>query len=141
VAVDSITRSSDPAAFVAAAGGELGRGERLRLSVGDASIDVDGALAEGVLRGLLSVIDPLAAELAQLPEEITTGQAADLLRVSRPTVVALVDAGKIPSTRVGTHRRLLAADVLAYREQARRRRSVALDELAAMSEELGLYDE
>lgn len=71
---------------------------------------------------------------------LATGQAADLLGVSRPTVVALVDKGALPSSRVGTHRRLKTPDLLAYREQSRRDRRASLDEVVRISDELGLYE-
>ncbi len=70
--------------------------------------------------------------------ELTTGEAAELLNVSRPYVVRLLDEGRIPSHRVGTHRRVLFRDVIAYREEHRRARAAALDRMSALDQELGL---
>jgi excisionase family DNA binding protein len=70
--------------------------------------------------------------------ELTTGEAAELLNVSRPFVVRLLDEGQIPSHRVGTHRRVLFKDVMTYRDEHFRARSKILDEMAAIDQELGL---
>ena len=133
-------RSSDPSAFVAAVRDAVAHGQRLHLHVGEEACEIDGAVAEGVLALLDAVSSGASVDLTTLPAELTTGQAADLLGVSRPTVVNLIDKGQLAATRIGSHRRLRTADVLAFRERARRTRSAALDEVVALSDELGLYD-
>ncbi|MGL5860961.1 MAG: excisionase family DNA-binding protein [Phycicoccus sp.] len=72
-------------------------------------------------------------------EEITTQETANLLGVSRPYVVGLVDRGDLPSRKVGSRRRLKLSDVLLYREIDRARRLDAAKTLTAEAQELGLY--
>lgn len=50
-------------------------------------------------------------------EEMTTQQVANLLGVSRPFVVKLIDDGKLPGHKVGTHRRVYTRDALAFKEK------------------------
>ena len=71
---------------------------------------------------------------------ITTQEAADLLNMSRPTLVKRLEEGAIPFTTIGTHRRLALADVLAYREAAAARTAAALQELEEEGATLGLPD-
>lgn len=71
-------------------------------------------------------------------EEISPREAAELLGVSRPFASKLFDDGKIPSRRVGTHRRAFIKDVLDYRERQHAARRAALDELAAEGQRLNL---
>jgi excisionase family DNA binding protein len=69
-------------------------------------------------------------------KELTTKEAADILNMSRPFLVRLLDRGEIPYHRVGTHRRLNVEDVLAYRELRAKRRREKLRELTELSEQV-----
>jgi len=69
---------------------------------------------------------------------LSTQEVADLLNVSRPYVVKLVDTNEIPSFKVGNQRRVRELDALEYRKKMRNKQSRALDELTVETEKLGL---
>ena len=100
------------------------------------------AVPSAAFRLLLAILSEMARGNAVrvIPQhaELTTGEAAELLNVSRPYVVRLLDEGRIPSHKVGTHRRVLLKDVMTYREEHHRARSAVLDRVAAIDQELGL---
>jgi excisionase family DNA binding protein len=93
------------------------------------------------LEALRSVAQALAAgqtiTLIRHDRELTTQQAADLLQVSRPHLVKLLERGDLPFHKVGTHRRVRAEDLLAYRARRAEERRRQLDELTQLSDELG----
>ena len=94
------------------------------------------------IAALQSALDDLAAGISPevVDEEITTQELADLLNVSRPYVVSLLEAGEIPFRKVGTKRRVLRSDALSYKQAEDESRYAAVRELTALSEELGLYE-
>ncbi len=95
---------------------------------------------------LLNVLRQIAASLAQGDEvvvgavarELSTSEAARVLGMSRPTLVRLLDAGELPSRKVGSHRRVLTTDVLAFRRHQMQQRRKAYEHLMLASDALGL---
>ena len=95
-------------------------------------------LAE-VLDGLLQDLAAgRAVQVMTLEEEIGTQQAAELLNVSRPYLVKLVESGALPHRKVGPRRRLYLEDVLSYQARLDTQRQAALQALADDLQELGL---
>lgn len=70
--------------------------------------------------------------------ELTTQQVADLLNVSRPYVVKLINDGQIPSRSVGKYRRVRFDDVMAYKQKDDDARAQVLDQLSAEAQEMGM---
>lgn len=80
--------------------------------------NVVGAMSQG-----------LAVTVAPHNTQLTTQEAADLLGVSRPTLVRLLEDGEIPFELRGRHRRVMLADVIAYQQRARTKRRATLNEM------------
>jgi excisionase family DNA binding protein len=95
----------------------------------------------GVLRDVVDALsEGLAISIAPHNTMLTTQEAADLLNISRPTLVRLLTDGEISHTMRGRHRRVLLRDILAYQERTRTERRQALDRMAADGEDDGLYE-
>lgn len=79
-----------------------------------------------------------AVKVVPIHAELTTQEGADMLNVSRPHLVKLLDNGVLPHTKTGRHRRIKFTDLMAYKEQRDRTSRDAMDELAAQAQALGM---
>lgn len=114
--------------------------DRVQLSLRGCNGESDDLVLPGhVLQILLDVLSEMskgnAISLIPHHQEVSTQEAANLLNVSRPFLVSLLEKGEIPFRKVGAHRRVLLTDILTYREKTKQLRTQALDELAALSQE------
>lgn len=111
-----------------------------QLVVGEERVEVPAALVHVMVQWLRSVAHGVPVTLVADDKLLTTQQAADLLGVSRQYFVQLLERGDLPFTKAGTHRRVRAGDLLAYKRHWDSARRAAVDRLAELSEELGLYE-
>ncbi len=89
------------------------------------------------------ILDALArgqgVQIIPKDAELTTQQAADMLNVSRPYLISLLESDQIPYRKVGRHRRITFENLMNYKRHDDLNRRAAADDLADLSEELGLY--
>ena len=116
-------------------------GEDTKLTVmpGDGkpeTITLSPALTESLMALLRLVSSRQGFQMIPLSADLTTQQAADLLNVSRPYLIKLLEAGDINYATVGRHRRIRAEDLFAYKTARDAERREALSELAKMDAEL-----
>lgn len=99
-------------------------------------------LPTGAVALLMDILEAMAAGrgMTLIPEnaELTTVQAADMLNVSRPFLIKLLDENALPHRKVGKHRRIRMEDVMAYKASIDRERETVLDRLASEAQEQGM---
>lgn len=102
-------------------------------------------LPAGAVRLLMDILGQIAqgnaVTLVPIHAELTTQQAADLMNVSRPYLIKLLEAGELGYHMVGSHRRIKAEDLFAYKDKLQAKSAAAQDEMARLSQDLGFgYD-
>uniref|UniRef100_A0AAU2JK70 Helix-turn-helix domain-containing protein n=1 Tax=Streptomyces sp. NBC_00049 TaxID=2903617 RepID=A0AAU2JK70_9ACTN len=111
---------------------------KVRLPEDDAVLELPREAVELLAAILSHMAAGRAISVVSEHTELTTQQAAGMLNVSRPYLISLLDAGEIEYRRVGTHRRITAASLMEYKRKDDAKRRAALDDLAALDQEMGL---
>ena len=117
--------------------------EPLRLRIlDDPSPEGTFNLPASALRLLVRILEEMArgnaVTLIPVHAELTTQEAADMLNISRPSLIQLLDEGKIEFRRVGTHRRVRFEALMEYKRRADADRREVLKQLAVYDQELGI---
>lgn len=120
----------------------LGVNRDLKLRVEDQGMPTEVVIPPSAVRFLVELLSEMArgnaVTLIPVHAELTTQQAAELLNVSRPSLIKLLEDGEIPHRRVGSHRRILFSDLMAYKNHIDAARRKSLDDLAEQAQELGM---
>lgn len=99
-------------------------------------------LPTSALHLLLAILTELAegnaVKVVPVHAELTTQQAADLLSVSRPHLIKLLEDGLLPFHRTGKHRRIRFAELMQFKQARDEARAGAMAELTSLSQELGM---
>ena len=104
----------------------------------EASLSLPPDLLNLLLELLGQIANGCGVSIIPIHSELTTSQAANLLGVSRPFVITLIERGELPCRKVGSHRRIRLPDLLEYKQRDDQQRHSVLDELTAEAQELGL---
>ncbi len=111
----------------------------LKFHVTDAEQAEPIELPAGAVAMLMDILEAMAAgrgvTIIPVNAELTTVQAAEILNVSRPFLIKLLEAEKIPCRLVGKHRRIRMEDVMAYKHRIDADREATLDQLVADAQE------
>jgi excisionase family DNA binding protein len=103
-------------------------------------IELPNSVFEALCQVIYYMMHEQAVSIIPFNKEITTQEAADILNVSRPYLIKLVERGDIPFTYVGSHRRIRFSDLMAYRKARDAKRATGLAEITHISEDEGMYD-
>ncbi|MFC9690369.1 helix-turn-helix domain-containing protein [Kribbella sp. NPDC056951] len=105
----------------------------------DESLSLPRSAVELLARVLAHMAAGQGVSVVPAHAELTTQQAADLLNVSRPYLIGLLDTGDIEYRKVGKHRRVRADSLMNYKRKDDQERRAAVDELAELDQDMDLY--
>jgi excisionase family DNA binding protein len=107
---------------------------------GGRSVELPEPMFEVLLQVAAAMKAGLAVTVAPHHLTLSTQEAADLLRISRTTLVRLLETGVIPFEKPSRHRKVRLDDLLEYRRRQRSQAELAFADMVADTERLGLYD-
>ena len=107
----------------------------------ETEMELPASIARILLDMLEQVANGKAISFLPLNAELSTSQAAELLKVSRPFFIKMLEDGELPFRKVGSHRRVMLEDILAYKREIYKKRMEVLDDLTEEAQKLKLgYD-
>jgi excisionase family DNA binding protein len=112
--------------------------KNLKVQVHGETVELPASAVNLLVRILTEMANGNALTLIPIHAELTTQQAADLLNVSRPYFITLLEQGKVPYRKVGKHRRILFRDLMDYKRKSDRERDELLAALAKEAQEEGM---
>lgn len=101
--------------------------------------ELPGPIYDLLVRVATALQEGKVISLVPETQELTTQAAANILGVSRPHLIKLLESGELPFHKVGAHRRIRMKDLMEYQKIRDRGRRKALDEMARKAQEAGLY--
>jgi excisionase family DNA binding protein len=114
-------------------------GQKIKeLQIDSEKVQLSDNVSQLMLEVFMQVANGQQVRIVASNSDLTTAEVADVLNVSRPYVVRLLEEGKLPFRMVGTHRRVALEDALQYRDEQRQKSLAIMQELMAETQELGL---
>jgi excisionase family DNA binding protein len=111
---------------------------KVKLEGKEETITLPASAVQILKEALGEIAQGNAVTLVALDTELSTHEAAELLKVSRPFLIKLLEQGQIPHRKVGSHRRIELKDILAYKEKSDKERLKALRALVKEAQELNM---
>ena len=117
---------------------ERSKGVKIRLEESGEQVTIPDKAFFILLDVLSNMSEGKSITIMPSETELSSRQAAEMLNMSRPHLVKLLESGKMPFKKVGSHRRVLLNDVIEYKEKLRQNREDQLTFLAKQAQQLNL---